>query len=448
MALSDLSLVTQSLITLLTERVKIDYPTIEVVAQSPDLLPDTTTNTLSVYLYHAREDAHYKNAPAPGGSGHISRTPLSLCLYYIVTAHDYDESQKPRVLNEQKIMGYALKTMHDYPLITDSTQIGITTILHADLLGKDNHLQIVYRPVPPEEATSFWNSDDQRLIRFSAFYEVRVVLLEPEPTIQLPGYVLSVGNYILPIGVMHIASTHGTVRFEPPGGTTIALPASPARVALELASPPAGEAANNQLVLRGARLGGSRLILRSALFDTPGNQVVVDPALNPDWEIKATSTQLTARVQNEVVLPGAITKDVLPGTYGVSVQLVTTYALPRNQTKTLASRSNECPIALTPFVLTHDPVVGNAPAPVIINTSTETNLQAVALDDEIEVIVAGQVYTRVTGVDPPGLKEFKVTDLYEITIGAHFGDTDYGAYPFRLIIRGAEAPPFWIEVLQ
>jgi len=66
------------------------------------------------------------------------------------------------------------------------------------------------------------------------------------------------------------------------------------------------------------------------------------------------------------------------------------------------------------------------------------------LDREIEVFVAGQAYTRVAGA--PGLKEFKVDDNDKIILGAHFGEDDAGAYPLRLIIRGAEAPPFWIEV--
>lgn len=445
MALTDLSLVTSSLVTLLTERVKLWYPTVIVLPQSPDKLPNTTKNTLSFYLYHAREDAHYKNAQAKGGAGAIERTPLSLCLYYVLTAHHHDDDeQNPDVFLEQKLMGYGLKALHDFPIVTDSTQIGATTILDTELREKDNSLQIIYRPVAPEESATFWNGDDQRLIRFSAFYEVRVVLLEPEPIVQLPGYVLSVGNYVLPTGAMHIASTHSFVRFTPPGADVIVLPASPARVAIKSGDLPGPLTPSNHLLLRGTRLGGGRIVLRSPLFDTPNNQVVLDPALNPDWEIHVTATQVTARIQNNVVLPGPVTKDVLPGTYGVSLQVSTSYPLPGNQTKTLTTRSNEWAISFTPFVESHTPVVDPVPAPITVTTASDTLLLDAALNDEIEVFVAGQAYTRV--VDAPALREFKVDTDNTLILGAHFGTGAVGAYPLRLIIRGAEASPFWIEV--
>lgn len=270
------------------------------------------------------------------------------------------------------------------------------------------------------------------------------MLLEPEPIVYLPGYVLSVGNYVLPTGAMHIASTHSVIRFTPPGADEIALPASPARVALKSDDLPGPLTPSNQLLLRGTRLGGGRLVLRSPLFDTPNNQVVLDPALNPDWEIQVTATQVTARIQNNVVLPGAITKDVLPGTYGVSVQISTAYPLPGNQTKTLTTRSNESAISFTPFVEAYTPVAAPAPAPITVTTAGDTDLTDSLLDGEIEVFVAGQMYSRVLGV--PAVKEFKVDDVDKIILAAHFGTGDIGAYPLRLIIRGAEAPPHWIEV--
>lgn len=446
MALDDLSLVTNSLMTLLEESVKLRYPAIKVVPQSPDKLPDTTKNTLCLYLYHAREEAHYKNATARDGSSSVERTPLSLCLYYILTAHDYDDGEEaPNVLTEQKLMGYGLKAMHDFPIITDGTKVGETIVLHGELLGKDNKLQIIYRPVAPEEAATFWGGDDQRLIRFSAFYEVRVVQLAPEPVVQLPGYVLSVGSYILPTGAIHIASTHGVVRFTPPGGAEVALNSSPARVAIRSADMPGPQPQPNQLQLRGTRLGGGRLVLRSPLFETTNNQIVVDPALNPEWQIQVTGTQLTARVQNDIKLPGGVTQDVLPGTYGVSVQVSAVYPLPGGQSKTITTRSNEWAIAFTPFVEQHTPVLGQSPVVRVI-TAIDTVLTDSALDQEIEVFVAGQAYALNNVA--PGPKEFRFLDGKTIEIHTHFGEDDIGVYPFRLVVRGAEAPPFWIEVVE
>ena len=68
MALINLSRVTSTLMTLLDARVTALYgSSVEVVPQSPDQVPSTAQHTMSVYLYHAREDAHYKNAEPPAG---------------------------------------------------------------------------------------------------------------------------------------------------------------------------------------------------------------------------------------------------------------------------------------------------------------------------------------------------------------------------------------------
>lgn len=440
MALEDLSLVTDTLIHLLKTRLGITT----VTEQSPDQVLKSVANTLSVYLYHAREDAHYKNAVTRHGSSNPMHTPLGLSLFYVVTAHDYGEDEKPRPLDEQRLLGRALKTFHDYPIINDSTQIGGVDILQGVLRGSDNALQIIYRPVGPEESATFWNGDDERLIRFSAFYEVRVVLMEPETPTHIPGYVLSVGNYVLPTGVMHLASSHSVVRFTPPGGAMVTLPASPARVAMDHSVPPPSPGLpSNGLMLRGSGLGGGKIVLRSPRFDTPNNQVVVEPALNPGWEIQVTSTQITARVIGNLYAPG-ITPNIAPGTYGVSVQVSSEVTLPGGLTKTVITRSNEIAVSFTAVVVSHDEVIGPAGTPLDVHAGSETGLDNFAAD--IEVYVAGIPYTRKTTM-PPGLKEFYVDEL-KIVIGPHFGNTDPGSYPFRLIVRGAEAPPFWIEVTE
>ncbi|MFY0533286.1 Pvc16 family protein [Nannocystis pusilla] len=365
---------------------------------------------------------------------------MALSLFYVVTAHEYDDD-KPVPIVEQRLMGYALKALHDYPIIDDDTKIGAVDILHHELRGNDNALQIIYRPVAPEESATFWNGDDQRLIRFSAFYEVRVVLMKPEPVKHIPGYVLSVGNYILPTGVMHLASSHSVVRFTPPGGDPIVLPASPARVALDLLGPPGPELPNDHLALHGSRLGGGRLVLRSPLFDTPNNQIVVDPALNDDWDIHVTSTRITARVRDGVNEPSGTTP-IFPGIYGISVQVSSEIALPGGLSKTVTSRSNELAFAVTPFVTDNDPVEGVGD-PVPVEVAAGTDLLNPALAGQIEVYVDGFAYEQDVSGDP---KTFQITDNHHVTIHPHFGSGATGNHPFRLIVRGAEAPPYWIEV--
>ena len=449
MALVKLSQVTATLMALLEKNIATRFaiPTtqFDVVPQSPDKVPTTIQwPTLSVFLYHAQEDPHYRNAEGPGHT--VANTPLALVLYYVVTAHRYTgEELLPEPLLEQDYLGYALKTLHDYPVITAATQIGGAHVMDQVMRESgDNALHIIYRPLPPEEAATFWNGDDARLIRFSAFYEVRVVMMEREKPTTLPGFVLSVGNYVLPTGVMSIVSSEGVVRFTPPGGETLTLVASPARVALSTAGPP-GEAPNNQLTLRGTRLGGGHLVLRSPLFPGPSHTLEVIPANNPGWAVAVTPGRLVANITGTLVHgPNLTPQAILPGIYGASVQVSTTYSLPGGLTKTLVTRSNEVAIAVTPFIEGHK-FVGALPGLIEIQIAQQFKLTAPALDKEISVVVDGHVYTGVpTVAEIAGPREFAVKDDYTLTISVPFASP--GVYPVRLIVRGTEAPPYWIVV--
>jgi hypothetical protein len=448
MALVKLSQVTATLMALLDKNLKERFGalTFAVVPQSPDKVPTTITKpTLSVFLYHAQEDPHYRNAEGPGHT--VANTPLALVLYYVVTAHRYDnnDEQTPDTPEEQDYLGYALKTLHDYPVITAATKIGTEYVMHDTMRASgDNALHIVYRPLTPEDAATFWNGDDTRLMRFSAFYEVRVVMMMPEEPTKLPGFVLSVGNYVLPTGVMSIVASEGVVRFTPPGGDTVTLIASPARVALSTDGPPGGPP-NNQLTLRGTRLGGGHLVLRSPLFTTPGNTIEVIPAKNPDWAISVTPGRLVANITGTLVGPDMLPQSILPGIYGASVQVSTTYSLPGGLTKTLVTRSNEVAIAITPFIVWNS-LLGPFPGHVEIYTS-EFFLTAPELDKEISVVVDGHVYTSVPSLaDLVEPYQFFVTDGNIVTIYPPFTNAVAGVYPVRLIVRGTEAPPYWIVV--
>ena len=107
-----------------------------------------------------------------------------------------------------------VKTFHDFPVITDRTRIDGTFILDPDLRGNDNTLQVILRPVSPEDAFAFWNSQDTRTTRLSAYYEVRVVLLEPEKPQTMPGIVLNLGTFLVHMGAPHLDRGQSLVRFK------------------------------------------------------------------------------------------------------------------------------------------------------------------------------------------------------------------------------------------
>src|SRR4051812_8400351 len=93
MSLVNLYLVTQALQRLLDLNVRALLTrqglaaTLDVTTMPPERV-GAATNTLNLHLYHLMEDAHYKNrAPLGRGSPSVALQPLTVSLYYILTAH-------------------------------------------------------------------------------------------------------------------------------------------------------------------------------------------------------------------------------------------------------------------------------------------------------------------------------------------------------------------------
>jgi hypothetical protein len=246
MALINLYKVTKTLTELLKVNViaNIDSAlagTLQVTAVPPEKV-DNVTNQLNLFLYHIAEDAYYKNALGPGSDvPNVAKTPMALNLFYILTVHHEGGGDPDLDMEEQqKLMGYALKTFHDFPVITDQTEIDGTRILDETLQGKQNSLEVILRPVSPEDAIAFWSSEEARTVRLSAYYEVRVVMLEPEPPKTMPGIVLNLGTYLVQLGTPQLTSSQSLVQFQLPaqnGGLIQQVTATPARVTLDSSNP-------------------------------------------------------------------------------------------------------------------------------------------------------------------------------------------------------------------
>ena len=200
MPLFDLSHVTTSLADAVKLNIQRLEPTLvgqlEVSTMPPERVSGAM-NTVNLYLYHVAEDSHYRNLVGNLSDARPVQTkPMSLILYYILTTH-HEVSAGFDTVTEQRLMGYALKTLHDYAVIDEDTEIGGTQVLHTDLRGRDNRLEITLRQVSPEDSIAFWSAEDRQTARLSAYYEVRYALLEPEPPRRLPGVVLSLGTFIV-----------------------------------------------------------------------------------------------------------------------------------------------------------------------------------------------------------------------------------------------------------
>ena len=465
MGLLNLFKVTKTLTDLLSQNITKNIDTsldgiLNVTAIPPEKV-ENPTNTLSLYLYHVAEDRYYKNAPGPGNDApNVAKAPMALNLFYILTAHHETDSHFDAE-TQQKLMGYALKTFHDFPVITSRTRINGSPILDPDFGG--DTIQTILRPVTPEDAISFWNSQQTNTTRLSSYYEVRVVMLEPEPPKTVPGIVLNLGAFVLQLGSAHLERSQSLVRFKIPeknGGTFQEIEATPARVTLNTSATPPD--AHNRLLLLGANLtrGKSRsLFLRNGIWAElaapvgPVKETVVDISENPDWSVDFQTDRITVKLAPVLrhIKPDGTPVDlpVLPGVYAALARLVADEKVISNELKRITTSSSELSFAVSPRIEGHN--APDAAGNIQINLGPEFNpLDASLPEDAIQVIVAGEVYTRTAADPPANQKEFFVTNTPSnlIRVKPHFpvAVTQSQAHPFLLIVNGAESVPFWIEL--
>lgn len=467
MALLNLYKVTKTLTDLLTQNItkNID-PALDGLLHVTAIPPENAenqANTLSLYVYHVAEDPYYKNMLGPGSDvPNVAKTPMALSLFYILTAH-HEIDAAFDAETQQKLMGYALKTFHDFPVITDQTRVDGTFILDPDLRGRDNTLEVILRPVSPEDAIAFWNSQETRTTRLSAYYEVRVVLLEPEQPQTMPGIVLNLGTFLVQMGAPHLDRSQSLIHFKLPeknSGTIHQVEATPARVTLDRsASPPA---AHNRLLLLGTNLaaGKSRLLfLKNSIWaklSQPGGpveQTMVDLSQNPGWGVEFQTGRVTVTLTPTLrhVRPDATIVDlpVLPGFYSAFVRAVMDEKMISNALKQMSVSSNEVGFAVAPRIIGHDTPDANSTMRITLGAEFDP-LDPNLPEDAIQLIVDGEVYTRVNADPPANPREFVVTNnpSHAMRLKLHFAVTvtQPEAHPLRLIVNGAEAAPFWIEL--
>ncbi len=455
MPLLDLSNVTRTMKSLLEQnlaRPSMGGLTVNVTPLPPEKV-GSAQNTLSLHLYHVAEDNYYKNLPGPGSDPpNVAKNPLALSLYYILTAHHESTDADLDPFTQQNLMGLAIKSLHDFPVITDKTVVdgSSTPVLHPALLDKGNTLQVVLRPISPEDAIGFWSSEDQRTTRLSAYYEVRVVMLEPERPRTMPGIVYALGTFLVNIGSPSIERSRSRVSFPLPPSTGITtsqvVETSPARVSTDPAPP------DNRLELLGTNLaiGRSRtLFWRNALWAKQGFPVVaVDPALNPSWGFVFGADRVVVEVAPALAVDAATTLTVFPGVYSASLRVVKDEEVVLGHLKQIVDSSNEVGFFVAPQIVGH-----GAPGPdtridvAVSPTFDLTHGAGTAEELDIQLVVDGHVYQRGFAASPPNPADndghFEVA-AHTVTLQPLFGVATPAEHPLRLIVNGAESAPFWI----
>lgn len=476
MPTSDLSLVSTSLQTLLRANisrlagagappvlVSLGYPEDQINAD----------RTINLHLYHVAEDQFNRNLPGPGADRNsTATTPMSLSLFYLMTAHH--KSGTARAETEQQIMGHALKTLHDFALIGPQSSAidaggNVVTILPNGLDDPSTRLEIVLRPLTPEDALAYWASEQQQAVRLAAYYEVRLVQLEPEPAKSQAGVVLRVGQWVGLKADVTIGATRSAMRFARPAAIAGNLPErielSPARPFLD--HPPV-DAANfpdtNHFWLEGsgfARGIRRRLVIRHESWagrGVPGGEIALGEAVQPAgptdiWGVAFHDQRVDVRVASRIgyrdAQGAAQTLDLVPGTYRVRVDVVIGDQMTGTTSRELVRRSNEALFQIAPRLAAADPPVLVAGPPdrrrVTLNISPRFALDAAALD--VALAIDGEVYEEVAAFDPvPAANDgrFRRTAT-GLVVQPWFDVTVPGLHPVRLSVDGIDAQPFWLE---
>ncbi|MEM9139534.1 MAG: DUF4255 domain-containing protein, partial [Pseudomonadota bacterium] len=326
MPVPDISATTQALSTLLELNVaRLTDTSFTVETLRPERVTGAS-HILNLYCYHVTEDPHTKLRPRQSTGRPIATSPLSLVLHYILTAH-IGTGGTFDALAEQRLLSLAMKTFHDFPVVEDGLVIGTQAILPVDVQGRDNRFEISMVQMNPQESLEFWANEESTTAKPSAYYEVRPVEIDPEPPTRVPGVVLTLGNFVFPLGAPQIAVTEGTLDYALPadlGGGVASATVSPARVGpVNPAPPPAW----NLLRLKGAALGKGQsqtLLLTNPLWgrlfpDLP--RVPVDMAQNAalGWSQSIADGEVEITVGEELDVPrpdGSFTRVAMyPGTY-------------------------------------------------------------------------------------------------------------------------------------
>ena len=431
MPLLDLSLVTKTLLNLIDKHIG-SLPAAEKAKLSSSwtvspLPPDRLTgdHAIGVYLYHAVEDAYRKNLAPPGPDfPPVALTPMGLHLYYQVSAHS-DALTDIGTENEQTLMGFAIKGLHDHPVVDATTQIGGFTIFPTDLQGTDNRFVIDLLPIQADQALQYW-TPGSNAARFAVYYKVSVTLLEPEPARSRSGRVLLYGVYSFAGGSPRLDSSKSEVIFRIPGE-------SADRTAQVQ---PAEAAVGGKISFSGSNLAGdsTTLLIKNARLAQPievGN----------DWGVLANDSEIRIVAQ-----PNLGTSPTLPGVYSAIAKVTETRRMPDNSVRAFPKTSNEVPFIVTPNVKI---VPTTPPADVLLHIIT---LDGGVFSDPalpptaVQVFVGPNSLTRkVASSLAPG--EFEVVNAAQLRFrfpvaGTNSGDTAL----FRVLVNGAESAPNWVTV--
>ncbi len=403
---------------------------------APLVLPEppnrVTQDGIGFYLYHVAENNHYKNLPPPGRDiPPVRFTPMGLNLYYQLTAND-TRDDGTAALQEQLMMGIAIKALHDNPEVNEDTMVNGLQVMPAAIRGRDNLFKITLQPLPYNEAVQYWTAGNSPL-KLSAYYELSVVLLEPEETQRRVARVLSFGAHVFTQGAPRLMGSQNTISFVFQAQNRFILLQPAQAPPIALAAPPA---ANSLVSFLGTGLSGDslQLLLLNARWVEPRT---VGPAWGVD--VQGDLLSFTLREMARLQAPASPdTEPVLPGIYAVQLRVTRQRINSVGATVQIEHLSNQCPFAVTPRIDGIAPV-----APARNFTVNGYIFQHADLPTEaVQVYMADTRLERVVGAPAAGQFSVASPSQLQVQVPAAYGAGE--TLPIRIFVNGAESAPRWI----
>lgn len=418
----------------------------------PEKAEEAGDTRLNLYLYHvARDDDGGNDIPmGPSGPVPIATRPLALKLFYVLTAHAVLDSNVEDSASQQMLMGWALKTLHDVPVLDSTVVVGGQTILPAATIG-DRAIEVVLRPITPEEAVSFWSTDQVRTARLAAYYEARTLLLPPEMPTEAAALVGSLGLSVSPDPRPTLSSTASMAHFAIPaalGDASMSVRRSPAVLSLKSAGPDAdtelnatgsalGDGTDAAVVLRGEEIVAQGL---------PGNAAVLEPTTNAGWNIVVTDSSLSFDFRPDAsasTATGAAAIKLLPGMYSLALRRKLVTRSESGLERDVVVESNRVQFAVAPFVKN---VSVNGAKHILITVDGAFDPTDPAADPQLSI--GGRIYQHAAAfagnASDPGRFIASSGTTYEAV--PTFDPTVSGTFAVRLSVNGVDALPFWMQL--
>lgn len=424
MTIINLSLVSRALKKVIESAVvgssiwnKVQPPNVSILP--PDKLK---ADSLGLYLYHVCEDPALKNQPPASSSADpvpVRYTSMALNLYYLLTT-DAQVETDDKMEDAQMLMGLAIKALHDYPVLTENTLVNTVNIFQdVGLEQSSARLKTTMQPTPYNDAVNYWTAG-QSPLRLSAYYTVSVVLLDPEEPPSRTGRVLDYGVHTFIAGGPRLTGSKNVLQVVmPDGGGSQEIELRPAEIPI-----------GGRFELLGVNLKSedTDLVINCSDWDTG---VTADMG----WGVIATENRVIVTTQNQI--DG---KDLLPGVYTAKVQVSQLRQMPDGTDRTFTNGSNETPFTITPRIdsVSLPDISGN-----VIVTGFRFQHSEITKED-VEVYIGATKLERSTG-GPLSRGRYTISDSSTLTLRLPVA-TASGFVPFRLIIKGAESAPAWVEV--